>query len=546
MPIPHPSGASSPSRSSSEDLDVKESSPLLPGPSGVAACVSLNVVSRVVGVVLALTVLAVAGYLLLPLVLFVARRCAEGYRRHEFVSHLSKPREQISREFFTDLDALDEVVKGRREFFTDHDGLDSGPSTTTAATRGIVIPSSNSPMMLKNLYASLVALRDGLNSSVPVTISFYGSREPIDPAVQARFVARFRDTSFMDLSTDIVYPEYQMRVDNDNTRYFGFKAKVLALYAAPYDHTLLLDSDSVPLVDPALLFESAAYEKHGNVFWPDRWCEPVELFGELGLGLGARRWADDGDDRDEDGDDTRKDMSSTNETTNETNTKKKKERKKEKEKEKERKIEKKNNRKDVTQTQGLEVDLRGKRQTDSGQVLFDRRRYADVLEYLLFLNAHDEYTYERAYGDKDTYEAAFFLAGKWASFYQVDVGVSVGLGGNGAPMGFLQGMPGPSTARDDDDDDDEGSRRRTSIVFVHRTSEAKRSKLGGAGGVQWVMWETTCEWNEKYWHFFRPLRWYGSGGSGRGWENVGDLENGGFGDGWEKGRVGWNEFDGPV
>jgi len=288
LPIPHsgtdPSGAASPS--SSEDLDVKEpngnngkTEPLLPGSSsrGVAARVSLNVVSRVVGVVLALTALAIAGYLLLPMLLFVARRCAEGYRRHEFVSHLSKPREQISKEFFADLVALDEVVKerfGSLDALDALDGLDgldgldpgpaldSGPSTTTAGTRGIVIPSSNSPMMLKNLYASLVALRDGLNSSVPVTISYYGSREPIDPAVQARFVARFRDTSFMDLSTDIVYPEYQMRVDNDNTRYFGFKAKVLALYAAPYDHTLLLDSDSVPLVDPARLFKSAAYEKH--------------------------------------------------------------------------------------------------------------------------------------------------------------------------------------------------------------------------------------------------------------------------------------------
>ena len=456
---------------STQDVE-EDKEPLLPSPSAKttgphsASCLpSFKVVSLVLTTVLVLTALAAVSYIALPTVLFLARRCAEEYRRYEFVLSLSKPREEISREFYADLEALNEKISAEGP----HDGR---IGIATDRQRGIVIPSSDNPMMLKNLWASLVALRDGLNSTVPVTISYYGSREAIDPSFQERFVARFHDTSFMDLSA-IEYPAHQRRIDNDNTRFFGFKAKVLALYAAPYDDVLLLDSDSVPLVDPALMFESDVYKEHGNVFWPDRWCEPVALFNELGMvlvgGGGTNR-------------------------LNRTN----------------------------------HLLSKKSRQTDSGQLLFDRRQYADVLEYLLFLNAHDEYTYERAYGDKDTYEAAFFLAGKWDSFYQMDVGVSVGIGDNGAPVGFLQGG---------------GDRDSRKILFIHRTSEAKRERLGGGGGVQWVLWETTCEWNEKYWHFFRPLQWYGSGGSGRGWENVGGLESGGFGSGWEAGARGWDEFE---
>jgi hypothetical protein len=162
----------------------------------------------------------------------------------------------------------------------------SDDGSSVGSDVGIVVPCGNTRLMLRNLYTSLAALRDGLRSTVPVTVSYYGSREPIDEAVRERFAARFSDVSFMDLSAEngaFEYPAHQRGIDNDNTAYFGFKAKVLALYAAPYRHVLLLDSDSVPLVDPARLFASKTYVEHGNVFWPDRWCEPVPLFDELSL-----------------------------------------------------------------------------------------------------------------------------------------------------------------------------------------------------------------------------------------------------------------------
>jgi hypothetical protein len=56
---------------------------------------------------------------------------------------------------------------------------------------------------------------------------------------------------------------------------------------------------------------------------------------------------------------------------------------------------------------------------ESGQVLLDRARHADVLEALWLLNAHAEVTYECIVGDKDTFWLAFQLAGKGAHFWQV-------------------------------------------------------------------------------------------------------------------------------
>lgn len=44
--------------------------------------------------------------------------------------------------------------------------------------------------------------------------------------------------------------------------------------------------------------------------------------------------------------------------------------------------------------------------------------HPDVLEWLLFLNTRDEFTYYYSYGDKDTLAPALQLAGKAEHFYQ--------------------------------------------------------------------------------------------------------------------------------
>lgn len=67
------------------------------------------------------------------------------------------------------------------------------------------------------------------------------------------------------------------------------------------------------------------------------------------------------------------------------------------------------------------------RQTESGQIMLDRESHQDVLEWVLWLNTRDEFTYKLDYGDKDTYKSAFYLAEKVALFKQIDQGLGLAL-----------------------------------------------------------------------------------------------------------------------
>lgn len=55
------------------------------------------------------------------------------------------------------------------------------------------------------------------------------------------------------------------------------------------------------------------------------------------------------------------------------------------------------------------------------QVLIDRLRHVDVLEWLWWLNSHHKVTYRNMNGDKDTYRLAFALANKLSEYQQVKV-----------------------------------------------------------------------------------------------------------------------------
>ena len=49
----------------------------------------------------------------------------------------------------------------------------------------------------------------------------------------------------------------------------SFTFKVFALYQAPFEEVMLLDSDVLLMQQPDLFFESEMYKKSGNIFWPD-------------------------------------------------------------------------------------------------------------------------------------------------------------------------------------------------------------------------------------------------------------------------------------
>ncbi|KAF1986740.1 glycosyltransferase family 71 protein [Aulographum hederae CBS 113979] len=50
-----------------------------------------------------------------------------------------------------------------------------------------------------------------------------------------------------------------------------YQLKSLAILFSSFTHTLFLDSDSIPLLDPAVLFSTEAYTSTGFIGWPDFW-----------------------------------------------------------------------------------------------------------------------------------------------------------------------------------------------------------------------------------------------------------------------------------
>ena len=74
----------------------------------------------------------------------------------------------------------------------------------------------------------------------------------------------------------------------------GWMTKSQMLYLTSFEEVLVLDSDNVPLKDPAFLFESETYTATGNLFWPDFWTNnflnPGPAYSFLGL---PNPWAED-------------------------------------------------------------------------------------------------------------------------------------------------------------------------------------------------------------------------------------------------------------
>lgn len=411
---------------------VEDGGSTLPSPESLAKVdprrVCLKTILEIMVIVVLICSLLLMGYVVAPQVSALALGCATMYRSVVDWNGLSGG---VYMAFLADHAVMDGWMR---------DGV-SGYQHPPHE-RGILVPAGGQNQLL-NAFTNLHVLRNHLNCSLPVTIAYWGSikKERIDKEAQNMFEKFIGGVSFLDLST-VTYPKHHrlLHIAMQNTKpskYYGFKVKVFALYAAPYKQVLLMDSDSMALQNPEGLFKEASFVKHGNMFWPDRWCTRVEIFDKLSSLVIGKDGVHDPQSHHEE-----------------------------------------------------------EQQTDSGQFLFDRERHSDVLEWLLFLNTHEEFTYRYAYGDKDTYKAAFLLSDKEGDYYQVEQRLSIGLRSSlffkNNPQGFIQHHPNDNT-----------------LLFVHRTSKAKYAVSDEQGrNFDFMLIQPTCAWNQKYWHFFQPMLFF--------------------------------------
>lgn len=355
------------------------------------------------------------------------QRAVQAFKCYAEVGYLcTSLRPVIDAGFQGDVAAMRHIIKER--LAEQRAGQGSPQLQDQQPTRGIVLAAGGGTYAA-NAFVNLWVLRRHLNCTLPAVIMHWGASrlDAINNSTQAFLTRHIPDLQLIDASR-LPYPGHHRWLfpPGREEMFNGWKVKMFALYATPFDEVLLLDGDSAPLQDPAPLFGHPAFRRHGVMAWPDNLCERVMLY---------------------------------------------------------RKVE------------GLEDPWRGARygpwQGETGQLLFNRRMHPDVLEWLLFLNTRDEFTYYYSYGDKDTLAPALQLAGKAEHFYQVPQPMSLPLytpkrqfWGKQAMrvLGFLQHAPD------------------LSLAFLHRAGPHGRKYDPGedaAKPLSHVMVQPSCQWNSK-------------------------------------------------
>eukprot|EP00879_Flechtneria_rotunda_P007982 GHRR01008363.1.p1 GENE.GHRR01008363.1~~GHRR01008363.1.p1 ORF type:complete len:351 (+),score=93.67 GHRR01008363.1:982-2034(+) len=148
---------------------------------------------------------------------------------------------------------------------------------THAPSRGILIVAGGRKL-LTHLVVQLQVLRHVLHCDLPVEVAWQGATE-MDNRTLAELQRRYAPLTGFDIQAR-PYPAHHRRVKLK--RWVG---KVAALLFCSFAEVLLLDSDNLPLVNPAQHFKDPLYIQEGNLFWPDFWSDWVRAGVWSWLGL---------------------------------------------------------------------------------------------------------------------------------------------------------------------------------------------------------------------------------------------------------------------
>lgn len=142
---------------------------------------------------------------------------------------------------------------------------------------GIVMVAGG-PNYLRMAYATISRVRD-LGCKLRIQIWHLGPAEVDDESRRqfAHLKVEFVDAVKLNAET------------HDLLKVGGWEAKSIAIKRCPFRHVMLLDADSVPMIDPMEMFNSTEYNQFGAIFWPDIQDNrrSDEVFVSLGLKVGC-------------------------------------------------------------------------------------------------------------------------------------------------------------------------------------------------------------------------------------------------------------------
>ena len=117
------------------------------------------------------------------------------------------------------------------------------------------------PKIFKDALTNLQFLRTHHVPLLPIEI-FHNNELSLEQVNELLQITNLRVVSIHN-----VLQEHQEPQLKDNNYHYKFAA----LLACSFRHVLFLDADSMPIIDPTLLFENVVYTETGLVMWPDMW-----------------------------------------------------------------------------------------------------------------------------------------------------------------------------------------------------------------------------------------------------------------------------------
>lgn len=127
--------------------------------------------------------------------------------------------------------------------------------------RGLVIVAGNADTVM-HVKVILRQLKK-LGSTMPIEIHYWDNE--MDIGVMAEFNSLYDSIYYNDLSKD----HNIVQVKKDGFFGINYQLKTAALLNSRWAEPLLLDSDNIPILDPAVLYESVQYTEYHSIFWPD-------------------------------------------------------------------------------------------------------------------------------------------------------------------------------------------------------------------------------------------------------------------------------------
>jgi alpha 1,2-mannosyltransferase len=126
--------------------------------------------------------------------------------------------------------------------------------------RGIVLLAGNGDTLLRTKVVLRALTR--FNSPLPVEIHYYG--DELDDKKKDQLTSIYPNTVFNDLAGD-----HNIMPSTFDVFLINYQFKTAAIINSRWAEVFLLDSDNIPVIDPAELWKSDTYREFGTIFWPD-------------------------------------------------------------------------------------------------------------------------------------------------------------------------------------------------------------------------------------------------------------------------------------